>query len=306
MLGKILKHVKQGTLLKVIWNKYHPNKFFIRVLKLPHIYNRLEYKRKFGLFKSINQPETFSQKIYFLRDKYDQNPLATQVSDKLKVRDYIKSLGLEHLLNKLYGVYDSANEINFDILPNQFVIKTNHASGTNIIVQDKSQINENAIKRQLDKWLDFNYAYSSGEMQYLNIQPKIIVEKYLDDGRSEFLIDYKFWCFDGKVEFVHIVERNENGFARYSLDLDFHEIEMFSNTITNKKIFKKPQSLNMMIETAEKIATEFSYARIDLYEINGAPLFGEITLTPTGGNNFYLSKKAQNYLGEMIELERVI
>lgn len=305
-MNRVIRHIKDGTLFRVLWNRFHPNRIVLRIFKLPHVYNYLEYKRQFGLLKSIKNPKTFSQKIYYLRDKYNENHLATQVSDKLEVRKYVESLGLGHILNELIAVYDSAEEINFESLPDQFVMKTNHASGTNIIVKDKSRIDEKAILKKLDKWLKKNYAFSSGELQYLNIKPKIIVEKYLEDIKSpnEDLIDYKFWCINGEPIFLYlrIIDKSVlEGFKLIGFDMEFKKSNYLFDTVDQKLL--KPKSFDEMKIYAAKLSRDFKFARVDFYDINNKVIFGEITLTPTGGNNWYLTSHAQEELGKKINLK---
>jgi hypothetical protein len=152
------------------------------------------WKKKMKSPINFDNPKTFNEKIQWLK-LYDSTPIKILLSDKYKVRDYIaKKIGKEYL-NTLYGVYDTFEDINFNILPNKFVIKCNHGSGYNIIVKDKSKLNLKVIKEKLDKWMNENFALAYGlELHYRDIKPKIIIEKYLDDGTGD-LRDYKITCF---------------------------------------------------------------------------------------------------------------
>lgn len=234
--------------------------------------------------------------------------MATILADIIAVREYVESTIGGGMLNKLLFTTDNPFNIDYDQLPQQFVMKTNHASNTNIIVKDKSKVNQLEISKQLIEWLNMNFADKYGEMQYYKIEPKILIEEYLKDDGNEFLIDYKFWCFDGRVEFLHIQDSrlNEVGkfvYDRYCFDLNFHPSNLFKESGLNYYKFKKPQSLDAMIEYSRKLSIGLPFVRVDFYEINGEPIFGEMTLTPSYGNNHYLSQDAQEYLGTLINLQ---
>ena len=285
------------------------NYYLFKIIKKPHFYNYLEYKIRFGFSKSIKKPMTFSQKIYYLRDNYNLDSFASKVVDKYRVREYIKGLGLEHILNDLIGVFNSPKEINYDHLPNSFVIKTNHACATNIIVKDKNDLNIRETNKKLKKWMKKNYAYAVGEMQYKEIIPKIIIEKYLYDHNdvNNDLKDYQIWCFNGKPEFINTHIYNNYGekkvIQRFSFDLQFNSNDIIENSEMIQAKIQKPQSLNKMIEYSKIISKPFKFARIDFYDIDNKPIFGEITLTPSGGNNHYISSNYQLYLGDKIKLD---
>ena len=306
MFNKIIKHLKQGTLLKTLLKRF-VGVVLLRILSQHHLYNALMYKLQFGFSKSIKNPETFSQKIYYLRDQYKGNALATMVSDKIAVREYVTaSIGGE-VLNNLLFITDDPSNIDYDTLPDRFVIKTNQACGTNIIVKDKSSIDKHETYQKLTKWLKMNYADSYGEMQYYNIKPQILIEEYLEDEGDEFLIDYKFWCFNGNCKFLVVHDRfsiaDEILHNKLSFDLNFKPITVFKNQTENNNKFKIPISLNLMTDYASILSREFAFVRVDFYEVNGEPVFGEMTLTPTGGNNHYLSDDAQLQLGKEVDIK---
>lgn len=304
MRNKIIKHLKQGTLFKILLNKFGAL-ILLRVFKQHHLYNALMYKLQFGFSKSIMNPETFSQKIYHLRDQYKDNGLATKVSDKLAVRDYISASIGGGVLNNLLFTTDDPHNIDYDKLPDRFVIKTNHASGTNIIVKDKSLIDKDEINQKLSQWLKKNYADASGEMQYYKIKPQILIESYLEDEGEEFLIDYKFWCFDGLVSYFQVINRDNVGLKRYCFHNEFKKCDYFTEEGNDYQNIRRPKSLDEMIKYSEALSKGFPFVRVDFYEINGKPIFGEMTLTPTGGNNHYLSQDAQKKLGKLMNLQLI-
>ena len=140
-------------------------------------------------------------------------------------------------------------------------------------------------------------------MQYYNIIPQILIEEYLEDEGEEFLIDYKFWCFDGFAEFLMISDRVKDGEHRYSFNMDFvKEPNIFANRNYDNKIFQKPSSFDEMLKYASELSKGLPFVRVDFYEIDGKCIFGEMTLSPTGGNNYYLTYESQIYLGRKINL----
>lgn len=159
------------------------------------------YKYKTKDNYNFEEPKTFNQKIQWLKI-YDNNPLKTQLSDKYLVGDWIKKMIGEKYLVRLLGVWDSFDEINFDLLPEKFILKANHGAGFNIIVEDKSKLNITDARNKMNKWIKQNYAFNLGyELQYLNIKPKIIAEEYLENDNGD-INDYKIFCFDGKAESI--------------------------------------------------------------------------------------------------------
>ena len=170
----------------------------------PQKYPKLLEKRYYeltGMHMDIKNPKTYSQKIQWLK-LYDPNPSRSMLADKVAVRDWIKEKIGEEYLIPIYGVFNSFDEIDFDKLPKQFVLKTNHSSGWNVVVKDKSTFDKKEAKKKFDKWMKLDYAFwTEYEPHYSAIVPKIIVEKYMEDKTGN-LTDYKFLCFDSKAEFV--------------------------------------------------------------------------------------------------------
>ena len=168
----------------------------------PKLGTSLNYKYSTGQWLDWNNPQDINAKINILKvTEYYNNPVVTKCIDKYLIREYLKEKGLEELCPKLYGVYEKADEIDWNGLPNQFAVKCNHACGTNIIVDDKSKLDFEAAKKQLDKWMKMDY-WREGEIQYKYIKKKIIIEEYL--GAGEELKTYKFFCFNGEPKVLYI------------------------------------------------------------------------------------------------------
>ena len=183
---------------------------------------KIQYKIKLGRKLNLKNPKRYTEKLQWYKLNY-RNPLMTKCADKYEVREYIKSKGLENILNELYGVYDNPEEIDFNKLPNKFVLKTNHSSGTNIFCYNKSELDINSTKKQLDSWIKQKYQ-AGREWSYKNIKPKIICEKLLERDENNDLPDYKFFCFNGKVfclyTMIDYVDNHEEGKLGF-FDRDF-------------------------------------------------------------------------------------
>lgn len=296
---------------------YNPISIFIHekwAANYPVCYAKYLYRRSKGQKLNLKNPKTLDEKNFWLRIYSDLSQW-TELADKYKVRDYIKQCGLSHILVKLYGVWDNAEDIDFNKLPDKFVLKTNHGFSRIILVTDKNQIEPQKVKKQLDKWVKEKYGLVSFEPHYLNIPRKIIAEEYLEDfgsrNLSSSLIDYKFFCINGKPEIIKIMcdrqmiksQLNEPGYKTFAVDLDWN----LRNDIipeTNKRInyikIPKPKCLEEMKEIANILAKPFPQLRVDLYEVNGKVYFGELTFTPGGGQNF--THKYLIELGEKIDL----
>ena len=232
---------------------------------------------------NIKNPETFNEKIQWLK-LYDSTPIKTQLTDKYLVRSWIKDKIGEEYLMPIIGVYNNFQEIDFNNLPNKFVIKCNHGSGYNIIVKDKSKLILNNVKRKLNKWINENFAFKSGfELHYRDIEPKIIIEKYMDDGSSD-LRDYKFHCFDGKPKFLWIDCDRHSVHKRSLYDLKWNQLPYKINThYSTCPPQKKPKLLNKLIELSEVLSKGFAYSRIDFYIVYQKIFFSEITFTSSSG-----------------------
>ena len=252
-------------------------------------YLKLAFRAKMGYPLNLDNPRTFSEKLQWLK-LYDRNPLYTTLVDKYAVRRYIaEKIGEEYLIPLVGGPWDSAEEIDFDALPEQFVLKCNHNSGGVIICRDKSSFDRAAAVRPLDEDLKKNYYLEGREWPYKNVKPCIIAEKYMEDeNQAQGLIDYKFFCFNGKPRFMYISQGLEDHSTAKISFYDFFGREMpFKRTdfaAFNERPHM-PDSIEKMAALAELIAKDVGsiFIRCDLYEINGKIYFSELTFTPCGG-----------------------
>ncbi|MDF2802080.1 MAG: glycosyltransferase [Anaerocolumna sp.] len=267
------------------------------------IYLKLLYrgfmKRRLNLIK----PEDFNEKLQWLK-LHDRNPLYTKLVDKYEVRKYIAAtIGKEYLI-PLLGVYDSFDEIDFDKLPNEFVLKCTHDSGGLVICKDKATFNIQQAKEKINRCLGRNFFYLYREWPYKNVRPRIICEKYMVDESSIELKDYKFLCFNGKVKcsFVCLNRNSSTG-----LNVDFYDLDWkpmpFERHYPNSGItINKPRSYHEMVEFAERLSKDISFVRVDFYEVNGQLYFGELTFYPGSGFEEFTPESYDKLLGSWVKL----
>ena len=265
------------------------------------------YKRVMKEELNLDNPQTFNEKIQWLK-LYDSTPIKTKLADKYLVRDWVKDKIGEEYLIPLLGVYDKFEDIDFDKLPNKFVIKCNHGCAYNIIVKDKSKLDLSDVKAKLDKWMNENFAFKWGvELHYRDIQPKIIIEKFIENKTSGDLYDYKFWCFNGKVHYIQFLsERNLDGLKMAFYDKDWKKQHFVYSHPLDKKNIQKPDNLQKMIELAEKLSQGFNHVRVDFYRLDdGTIYFGEMTFTSASGSCKWNDEKINKHLGNLIKIPKL-
>lgn len=249
----------------------------------------LQYRIKMGFWPELNHPKRYTEKLQLYKMKY-RNPIMQQCVDKYEVRKYVESKGLGHILNELYGVYDTPEEINFDALPDKFVIKSTSGGGGNnvIVVKDKAICDIAKIKETISLWLkDQTGQINAGrEWAYTGIKKtRIIVEKYLEDrvGRGN-LSDYKLMFFAGNFKVLWVDRDRYIDHHRGFWDEKLNFLpDVYSDHDTFKTPPALPASMQEMIKVGEKLSADFPYARIDLYDVDGKVVFGEITYYPWSG-----------------------
>ena len=269
------------------------------------LYLSLLYKTKFGKKIDWQNPKTFNEKLQWLK-LYDRRPEYTTYVDKYKVREYVaKTIGEKYLI-PLLGVWDSPDDINFDKLPNQFVLKCNHDSGGLCICKDKSIFDIEGAKAILSKSLNFDYYLKFREWTYKDVPRKIIAEKYMVDvSESLSLRDYKFMCFDGKVKccFVCSDRNTNNGLHVTFFDINWNVLPFERHYPSRKDGLQKPKSYNEMIMLSEKLSKDIPFVRVDFYEINGKVYFGELTFYPGSGFEEFTPYSADEWLGSFLKIQ---
>lgn len=268
-------------------------------------YVKLNYEYYSGRKLEYNNPITSNDKIQWMKVFYHKEILHKLV-DKYAVKEYVAEKVGSQYLNELFGVYSKPSEVDFDLLPEQFVLKGVHGFHLNLIVKDKSSLNLKKTKFLLNKWMYKNHYRSGKEWAYKNVKPRIIAEKYLKEFGKEVVNDYKFFCFNGKPKFIQIdMERGIEDLRCY-YDLDWNKLPF---TTEKNKFYEgeieKPDNVVEMIEVAKKLAGEFPFVRVDLYNIHGQILFGEMTFYPTDGRKKYIPDEYNKIIGDYLTLPQI-
>ena len=257
-----------------------------------------------GYVPDIDNPRTFNEKIQWIK-LYGINSQMKNLVDKYRVREWVKQQCGDGMLIPLLGVWDKFEDIDFEKLPRSFVLKCNHGSGMNAIVKDKESLSTYWLKKKFDSWMETNFAYKFGlELQYKDINPKIIAEEYLENDENE-LFDYKFWCFGGHCEFIMFLSERKTGLKMDNFDREWNHLDFTYDYPNSNRKIEKPSKLNEMIKIAEKLAKDFPFVRVDLYLLNdGTIKFGEMTFTPDSGLCKWSDYNVDIELGKMIDLPK--
>lgn len=281
--------------------------FFIREKVVsPKWYGIVKYYARYHKYLNIENPKTFDEKLWWLKLNY-YDPLMTTCTDKYAVRNYVKSCGLEEILNECYGYYSSVDDINVDALPDEFFLKCTHLSGGNIICQ-KNDFDKHKIKKLFSHYLKSNFYYTGFERNYRDIKPALIAEKVLRMKDNSTLLDYKVMCFEGepKLLFLDIGVANSDGthaeeYYRNIYDMSFTPVDIKETRehYDYDKI-KKPQNFDYMIECARVLSKPFPHCRVDLYNVDGKVIFGEITFFHGSGYNDITPHSADLMMGSWI------
>ncbi len=260
------------------------------------------YKKCTGRELDLNDPKTFSEKLQWIK-LYYKNSMMSTLSDKLLVRDWIKEKIGEEYLVPLIGAWENFDDIDFDKFPDEFVIKANHGSKMNIIVNDKSKFDKEDARRKFKKWLKQDFSYMFGyQLHYGAIKPMIVAEEMIpNDGN---LFDYKIFVFDGKARYIWIDSDRYSEHHRNIYDFDWNPAPFEIEFPKREKELPPPVNLEKMRVLAEKLAEGFPEVRVDFYEVDGKILFGEMTFTSGSGQEKIVPYEYDRILGDMITLPK--
>ena len=272
----------------------------------PRFVCKLVYKKMVGKPLNLKNPKDFNEKIQWLKlYYYPDNELIIRCADKYRVREYIKSCGCAELLNPLYGVYDSPEEIDWNSLPEKFALKFNTAAGYNIICKDKNILNEAQVKATMRKWFSSPKGESTVERHYCKIEPKIICEAYIP-GLASAPIDYKIYCFHGEPRFILLCVNRDVQLKMIAVDKDFNNLHYVKDDYTTDRLPPKPKTIDAMLHYAKILSAPFPFVRVDLYDVHDKVLFGELTFSPTGGYCYYYPDEILLKLGSLIDLSKCV
>lgn len=270
-------------------------------------YLKIVYKIKTGKKLNLKNPITFNEKLQWIKI-YDVRPEYTQMVDKYEVRSFIADKLGEQYLFPLLGVWNSFDEIEFDKLPLQFVLKCNHDSGSIKIIKNKKTIDFKELKKFFDGRLKINPYIHSREYPYKNVKPRIIAEEYMEDVITSELRDYKFYCFDGYVKAILVATNRQSEKEELCFDYfdgDYTHLNLTNHWHPNAKIEpQKPDQFEQMKEIAQTLSKGIPHVRIDLYEVNGKVYFGEFTFFDAGGFLLIHPDSWEKEWGDLIKLNK--
>jgi|SRR5690606_129529 len=289
----MFKKTVYGILKKI---KFLPQKLYVKIY----------YEYYTGKKLDLDDPREFNQKIQWLKVFY-RKPILNQLVDKYAVRQYVGETIGEGYLNELIGVYDKPSLIDFGALPEKFVIKAVHGYHFNIIVPNKKALNKKKARYLLNKWMYKNQYFRGGlEWAYKDVKPRFIVERYLEEMGKGNINDYKFFCFNGKPKFLLIMIERDTWDYRCHYDLEWNKLPFNrGKSRSYEGELEKPKNFKLMCELAEKLAGDFPFVRVDMYNIEGRIYFGEMTFYPTDGRVDYYPEEYNELLGSYIDLPKI-
>lgn len=290
MLKKIILNLKKHKVLDRLPDK---------------VYLELMYYARMGKKLHLKKPKTFNEKLQWLKIN-DRKDIYSIMVDKYESKEYVSSIIGKKYIIPTIAVYDGVEDIDFDKLPKEFVMKCTHDSGGIIVCKNKKELNKEFAKVSLDYHLGISHFDSGREWPYKNVKPRIIVEKFI----GENLTDYRFYCFDGKVKFIYeyLNKCRDDGGKPEPIycnvyNRNWKERNFRCTYKPSPRKTKKPKNLNKMIEIAEKLSQKNKFLRVDLYNLNGKIYFGELTFYPGNGFARFYPEEADYKLGSMLNLE---
>lgn len=270
------------------------------------LYLKRYFKKVFNRPLDLNNPQTFNEKIQWLKLN-DRNPLYTTLVDKFAVKKWVANkIGQQYIVPTL-GVWNKFEEIDFDSFPKQFVLKCTHDSGGFVICKDKSSFDKESAKKKLDQNLKKNFYYDGREWPYKKVKPRIIAEQFLDDN-GHVPVDYKVYCFNGEPYKVMLcLDRDKEEATKfYSFDFNWNLLRhnRWGKNAPEGFTLPKPKSIDKMYESAKKLSQGIPFVRVDFYDLNGHMYFGEMTFYPDSGFDSAILPEIDRLYGSMIDLKR--
>ncbi len=282
LLRYILTSLSPKLSVKVLYRIYHHKK-----LRLKH-------------------PETLDEKIQWLKLHYCSNAIVKQCADKYRVREYVKECGLEHILNPLLYKYHHASEINWDILPDKFVLKWNYGCGGNVVCPDKDKLNIEATMRDLDRFEKIKFHLIAAEPQYDISEKLILCEQFIETEDGGSPVDYKFYCFNGVAKYVLCCigrgKQQHPDFYFFDRNWQLQRLNKQGQQAPEGFTIPKPEGMDQLFEYAEILSKPFPFVRADFYLENGKAYFGELTFTPAGGFDKGRLPSTDLLFGQMVKL----
>ncbi len=268
-------------------------------------YLQIMYRLRMGKKLNLDNPTTFNEKLQWLK-LYDRKPIYTTMVDKYEVKKYVADIIGEEYIIPTYGVWDKFDDIDFDKLPDQFVLKCTHDSGGLVIVKDKSKMDKEAAKKKIEKSLKTNFYWVAREWPYKDVKQRIIAETFMQSEQGGVLKDYKLWCFNGqhKITLVCSDRFSEEGLHEDFFDKEWNHLPIGRPKSPNSTTpIPRPENYGLMQKLAEKLSANIPFLRVDFYEVNGKIYFGELTFYPTSGFGRFTKSEEDIELGKLIPIQ---
>lgn len=296
MIKKIILHLKWMLAQKGFFDSWSDERYL-----------KFTYRLMIGQKLNLNNPQTFNEKLQWLKI-HDRNYQYTNLVDKIEAKKIVgKVIGEEYIIPTL-EVCNSFDKIDWEKLPNRFIIKCNHNSGGVIIVNDKKEIDKDSLRAHFNKLLKKNYYYNGREYPYKNIKPKIMIEENIQNSNTKKQIDdYKLMCFNGKVKcsFVCSNRDSKEGLCVNFYDRDWNPMPFERHYPKNKHEFPKPKEYDKMVKLAEKLSKNIPFVRVDFYVVNNKIYFGELTFYPGSGMEEFTPNKWDYILGTWLDISKI-
>lgn len=270
-------------------------------------YLKLLYRGVLGRRLHLDPPVLYSEKIQWLK-LHDKNPMYPMLCDKLAVRDFVREQVGEAYLIDLFGTWADPEQIDFSVLPDQFVLKCTHDSGSAIICKDKKTFDFAEAKIALKKRIANDYSIPGREWPYRDVPRRVLAERYLINEDGSQAMDFKFFCFDGKAHLVLVcTNKTDPGSGNYTFLPDFTPFRIYQSRVpeSEEPRLAKPDCFDAMIEVAERLSAGLVHARVDLYDTPAGIKFGEMTLHSSSGLSQTMTERGERFLGELLHLENV-
>lgn len=283
--NKLLKKVKYAM-------RFIPDSIYIQIYYFAH----------FKKFCDLKNPNTYNEKLNWLK-LHDHNPVYPTLVDKYEAKEYVaRIIGNEYIIPTL-GVWDTFDDIDFEKLPNQFVLKCTHDSEGLVIVKDKKKLDKNVAKEKIEAALKQNFYYIGREWPYKDVKPRIIAEQYMEDHVDGELRDYKFFCFDGEPKAMFIASDRASDHVKFDYyDLKFNHLDIKQKYPNAEAPLRKPITFEKMIEFSKVLSENFPHVRVDFYEVDGHLYFGELTFYHFSGFIPFKPSKWDETMGSWLTL----
>lgn len=294
------------NIVKILSNPYKVfgillHRFFYKIIKSDELFIKLDYFSGMKKFPNLANPRAYNEKLQWLKLNC-QNENYTRLVDKYEVKEWVKDIIGEDYIIPTLGIYDSFDEIDFDKLPSQFVLKTTHDSGGVVVCSDKCKFDIGKARKKLNKSLKHNFFYEHREYPYRFVKPRIIAEKFMVDESGTELKDYKFFCFDGKVKMLFVATDRPSDTRFDFFDTKFNHLPLKNGHPWAKKRISKPCGFEEMKRIAAILSKDMPHVRVDLYDINGHIYFGELTFFHFSGNVPFEPEEWDYKIGEWLKL----